>query len=253
MNLIKDRHGTYYAQRKVPERLQVAVARRQAKGKSKQVYLKKFLGTKDLKEANVRGKLVLAEFDRTLSAAAATVASVPVVLRPSLNATEIARMAEYVLHKTLAWDERFRVGGREELKRLEVEVRRQVGEGEELPWAFPYETLPPGGLSVAQLNDNRAQLADSLSMMREALALGDVSAVEDHVAEALDAFGIKLSPGSLSYPHLGIAVLRAYVRALQVLEQRNADTDARWDYRRAPIQKINDAARAMVRERAISR
>jgi hypothetical protein len=27
MGLIKDRHGTYYAQKKVPERLQAAVAR----------------------------------------------------------------------------------------------------------------------------------------------------------------------------------------------------------------------------------
>ena len=37
-------------------------------------------------------------------------------LRQNLNATEIARMAEYVFAKQLAWDERFRVGGREELK-----------------------------------------------------------------------------------------------------------------------------------------
>jgi hypothetical protein len=65
-------------------------------------------------------------------------------------------MAEYVFAKQLAWDERFRVGGREELKRLEIEVRQQSAEGEELePWAFPYETLPPHGLSLDQLRYRR--------------------------------------------------------------------------------------------------
>jgi hypothetical protein len=55
-------------------------------------------------------------------------------------------MAEYVFAKQLAHDERFRVGGREELKRLEVEVSHQLAEGEDFePWAFPYETLPPHG------------------------------------------------------------------------------------------------------------
>lgn len=53
MGLTKDRHGTYYAQRKVPERLQEAVARVLNSEEPKQVYLKKSLGTKVLKEANV--------------------------------------------------------------------------------------------------------------------------------------------------------------------------------------------------------
>jgi hypothetical protein len=66
MGLMKDRHGTYYAQRRVPPRLQEAVARVLDNGKDRQVYLKKSLGTKDLKEANVRAKPVLAGFDRCL-------------------------------------------------------------------------------------------------------------------------------------------------------------------------------------------
>ncbi len=224
MGLMKDRHGTWYARVKVPERLQTAVARVLDQGKKRQSFLKKSLGTKDLKTANVRAKPVLAGFDRTLSAATALAepATVAASQRESLSTTEISRMAEYVFAKQLAWDERFRVGGREELKRLEAQVRGQF-RGEVLePWAFPYETLPAHGLSVEQLSDNREQLADSLSTMREALALGDVSSVEDHTAEALEAFGIKLMPGSLSYPQLGIAILRAYVRSLQAIEQRNA-------------------------------
>ncbi len=58
MGLHKDRHGTYYARHKVPLRLQGAVARVLENGKSKQVWLKRSLGTKVLSEANVRGKPV---------------------------------------------------------------------------------------------------------------------------------------------------------------------------------------------------
>jgi hypothetical protein len=95
MGLIKDRHGTFYAQQKVPERLQVAVARYLGNGKPRQVYQKKSLGTKDLRTANVRAKPVLAAFDRVLrEAAALAVPKSAPPLRSSLNAAEIARMSE---------------------------------------------------------------------------------------------------------------------------------------------------------------
>lgn len=81
--LIKDRHGTYYAQRKVPERLQEAVARVLNSEKPKQVFLKKSLGTKVFKEANVAATLVLAEFNRTLASAEALLKERPVI--PSLS------------------------------------------------------------------------------------------------------------------------------------------------------------------------
>jgi hypothetical protein len=50
MGIIKDRHGTYYVQRRVPERLQEEVARVLNTGE-RRVSLKKSLGTKSLKEA----------------------------------------------------------------------------------------------------------------------------------------------------------------------------------------------------------
>lgn len=123
MGLIKDRHGTYYAQRKVPERLQEAVARIRKLDKPRLVFLKVSLGTKNLKEANVRAKLVLADFDNTLRQAE-TLLGQPkptVSLRTSLNDAEIKRMAEYIYAKELAWDERTRYG-RDELKRMEADT-----------------------------------------------------------------------------------------------------------------------------------
>lgn len=225
MGLIKDRHGTYYAQQKVPERLQAAVARVLGRGKSRQAHLKKSLGTKDLRQANIRAKPVLAGFDRTIAEATALMAkgAAEPLLRTNLNETEIARMAEHVYATALAWDERWRVGGREELRRSEAEIREQLEPGEDLPpFKFPYESQPPHGRSIVLHAHEVENLAEDLHDLRSSLALGDISAVEHHVDEALKAFGIKLAPGSLSYPLLGIAVLRAYVRALQDLEKRNA-------------------------------
>lgn len=222
MGLIKDRHGTYYAQKRVPDRLQQAVARVLKSSRSRQVFLKKSLGTKVLAEANRRAKPVLMEFDRALATAEALTAPKQrtVSLRAELNDTEIKRMAEYVYAKTLKWDERFRFG-RDEWKRLEDEHDRLQGTTPD-PWVLPYDQLPPHGFSPAILAEQRALLADDLRDMREYLALGDIAAVEDHTIEALSAFGIDLDRKSSAYPKLGMEVLRAYVRALQDIEKRNA-------------------------------
>jgi len=65
-NIIKDRHGTYYVRKKVPQGFEEALARVLENGKSRQVWLKRSLGTKDAQDANKRAKAVLIEFDRTL-------------------------------------------------------------------------------------------------------------------------------------------------------------------------------------------
>jgi hypothetical protein len=114
MGLIRDRNGMWCVQRKVPERLQIAVARVLNNGKRKQVHLKKSLGTRDLKAANVRATSVIAGFDRIFASAAllSVKAAAPPQQRQSLNGAEIARMAEALYGKLLADDEAFRFGGR---------------------------------------------------------------------------------------------------------------------------------------------
>jgi hypothetical protein len=64
MGIVKDRHGTYCARKKVPQHLEAAVARVLNGRKSRQSWLKRSLRTKDLATANVRAKPVLIEFDR---------------------------------------------------------------------------------------------------------------------------------------------------------------------------------------------
>lgn len=98
MGLMKSRHGTYYAQRKVPERLQEAVARVLNTGRDRQVFLKKSLGTKKLKATHV-----LAGFDRTLADAEALLKERPVI--PTINNAQIKRMAESYYAAMLANDE----------------------------------------------------------------------------------------------------------------------------------------------------
>ena len=93
MGLHKDRHGTYYARKRVPQGLQEAVAGVLDNGKSRQVWLKRSLGTKALTEANVRGKPVQMEFDRIIAQAEAQLKERPV--RTSLSNIEIKRVAEY--------------------------------------------------------------------------------------------------------------------------------------------------------------
>ena len=104
-DLIKDRYGTYYAQRKVPERLQREVAAVLNHATGRKPFLKKSLGTKILSQANITAKPVLMEFDRILRAAEALKDARPAT-RASLSPAEIDRMAEYVYAKALEWDER---------------------------------------------------------------------------------------------------------------------------------------------------
>jgi hypothetical protein len=221
--LIQNSAGVWCVQRKVPERLQAAVARILGGKKQTQVYLKKSLATKDRREANRRATHALADIDRTLREAEALTRkpTVKAAARTSLTDTEIKRMAEYVYATALAWDERTRYG-RDELKRMEAEHLRLEGRPLSGPWAIPYEALPEHGLSPAQLADRREQLAEELKDMREYLALGNISAVEHHIIDALDAFQIDLDRQSATYPKLGMEVLRTYVRALQAIEQRDA-------------------------------
>lgn len=226
MGVIKDRNGTYYAQQKVPERLQHAVALVLGNGKPRQVNLKRSLGTKDLKTANRVAKPVQVRFDEVLQQAEALVraADMPLTRRTSVSDAEIAKIAEYVFAKGLAFDERMRFGGKPEWLQLHEDARRQVeAEGRQLePGGYDLDELKPYGSPEGWLEQERESVADYLSTMREALARGDISAVEDEVDIALADFSISLDPGSASYGKVGTAVLHRYVEMLEAIEARNA-------------------------------
>ncbi|MGY8678572.1 hypothetical protein Q2941_12290 [Bradyrhizobium sp. UFLA05-153] len=88
---------------RVPERLQEAVARVLNADEPRRVFLKKSLGTKSLKAANVAATHVLADFDRTIAKAEALLVERPVT--PTLSDAQIKRMAEHHYATMLANDE----------------------------------------------------------------------------------------------------------------------------------------------------
>ncbi|MDA9432083.1 hypothetical protein XH88_09865 [Bradyrhizobium sp. CCBAU 51627] len=204
-----------------PKGLRAAVALVLKNGKTSQANLKRSLGTKDRREANIRAKPVLAEFDRIIAKAKASLAAttVSVVKRISLNETEIKRMAEWVYAKALAWDERGRFTGREEEKRRYAELERL--EGPLPPPRFPHDDWPQFGVPRELYEEEAAELLDTLQEMRKAAAMGDISAVQDHVQEAMWAFNIELDEHSAAYLRLGTACLHSYLRSLEDIRKRD--------------------------------
>jgi hypothetical protein len=210
VGVIQNRHGTYYAQQRVPERLQEAVALVLGSNKPRQVFLKKSLGTKVLKDANVRAKPVLAGFDQILKRASELVATRNAPKPPqrqSLNAAEMTRMTEAFYAKMLADDEAWRFGGRAFVTRAVEWIKRNENSNFELP--YPLESLPEFGWSPEQLAGQKENMVHELATMREALALGDITAVEDDTALLPFEFDIDLDRKSQSYRELGTNVLQA--------------------------------------------
>jgi integrase len=219
MGLIRDRHGTYYAQRRVPERLQEAVARVLNSSKTRQVFLKKSLGTKALKAANVAATHVLADFDRTIAKAEALLAERPVI--STLTDAQIKRMAESHYAEILADDEEARREGTgEPLFQSVAQQIRDAGEGARTPFAVG--PLPEAGLSDREVRKRTETLESRLEIATKALARGDITIIQEHLDDLQNDFQLNVDRTSASYRKLGMAVLTAHVRAYKDLERRNA-------------------------------
>ncbi|WP_461327976.1 DUF6538 domain-containing protein [Bradyrhizobium huanghuaihaiense] len=220
MGLIRDRHGTYYAQRKVPERLQEAVARVLNSEKAKQVFLKKSLGTKVLKEANVAATHVLADFNRTLARAEALLKERPAI--SSLSDAQIKRMAEFYYALVLAADEEERQEGTGSEPIFQSVAEQLAAAGIEFNTPFKVGELPEAGLSDREVFKRTHALSEDLPDAMAALAKGDVTHVRLDLEELLDEFQLNLDRKSQSYRRLGMAVLSARVRGLKDIKQRNS-------------------------------
>jgi hypothetical protein len=213
MGLLKDRHGTYYARHKVPERLQQAVAQVRADGKAKQVWLKQSLGTKVLSEANRRAKPVQMRFDQIIAQAEELLKAHPV--RTSLSDTEIKRMAEFSYAQALwAHDMFVREAPEEEAdqRRLAIELGDPSDGG---------EPASKFGLSNGQMLDVADNAPRILEAAEAALGRGDIQHAAHKTEDALEAFHIKLDPECGDFRKLGLEILRAHVRALRAMGARH--------------------------------
>ena len=219
MGLMKDRHGTYYARVKVPERLQAAVARVLDQGKDRQSFLKKSLGTKDLKAANIRAKLVQAGFDRVFGEAEKLLATRP--LRDSLSATEIKRLAEIYYASMLDNDETARREGTGSEPVFQSIAAQLTAAGIAVKTPFAVGALPEAGLSAREVYKRAEHLSWELAVTSDALARGDTTVIREELEELLDVYQINLDPKCEAYRRLAMAVLSAHVKALKDIERRN--------------------------------
>src|SRR5262245_7337646 len=208
MGLVKDRHGTFCARKKVPKGFEEAVARVLANGKRRQSWLKRSLGTKRVHEANIRAKPVLMEFDTILERARELLKEKPT--RTALTRTEIKRMAEYYYASVLGNDAALRRHARQIMDEFQDE-------------ATPTVNTPRYGLSEDEFQRiGRAHIKE-LKAAQGALARGNIAFVEGEVEELLnDVFHIRLDRESASYRALGMAVLAGHVKAMQALQRRHA-------------------------------
>jgi integrase len=219
MNVIKNEHGVFHVRKKVPKKLEEATATVMGSSKHRVAWLKKSLGTKDLKAAKVRATPVLMEFDRILAEAEALLVERP--LRTSLELHEIERIADYFFASELAGDEEDRrEGGSEQLFQ---DVARQLSEAG-IDYETPYQAgvAPPKfGLSDREMLRLAETLDWTLPAAQKALARADISHIQWEVDELLKVFRINLDPSSSAYRELGMAVLKAYVRSLHAIALRN--------------------------------
>ena len=195
MGLIKDRNGTYYAQRRVPERLQEAVARVLNSGRDRQVFLKKSLGTKNVKAANVAATHVLADFDRTLADAEALLKDRPLI--PSLTDAQIKRMAESYHAGLLANDEEERREGTGSEAIFQSVAEQLSAAGIEYRTPFAVGALPEAGLSDREIVKRGGTLEYQMAIVPAALARGDITVIREELDELLSAFQLNIDRNEL--------------------------------------------------------
>lgn len=218
MGIIRNEHGTYYARKKVPKELEEATARVLGSAALRVSWLKRTLGTKDLREANILAKPILAGFDRTLASARALLADAP--LRESLTRQEIERIANYHYASMLGTDEQMRREG-DGSEEVFGNVAAQLA-GLGVMAGGPFR--PTGqtfGMSEREWVKKEETLDTVLPACEQSLARGNLTIIEEDMSELMALFRIRLRPDSETYRELGMAVLKEHVRALRAMKQRN--------------------------------
>jgi integrase len=219
MGVIKNEHGVYIVRLKVPKGLEGPVAQVLGNGKSRQEFLQQSLRTKDKDDAKRRAPAVLTSFNRVLDRARA-LQSAP--QRAKLSDAEIARIADVHYHAVLADDEDVRREGTGSEPLFQSVAQQLSQEGIEHNSPFAIGPAPrAAGLSQREEHKLNETVAIVLPHRQRALARGDISVVHDEVEGLLFSLNINLDRSSQDYRKLGMAVLKADVRALQAVAKRS--------------------------------
>src|SRR5262245_13726766 len=220
MGVLRSKDGVYYVRKKVRAKLEHLVHSVLGGSRPRVAWLKRSLRTKDQREANIKAKPILVEFDRVLARAAVLLQDVPRIA--VLSEVLIERIADYLYAWMLEEDEDLRREGTGS-EDLFQEIARQLREAG-IPFVSPFSTngaRPAYGLSDRETLKLREDTDGVLPLAKEALARGNVSFVREQLDELLGVFRINLDPSGPGYRRLGMAVLRRYVQALQAIQRRN--------------------------------
>jgi integrase len=204
----------------VPAHLQEAVAHILDTDEPRRVFLKKSLGTKKLKEAKAAAPHIVADFNRILGEAEASLKERPLVT--TLTDTQIKRMAESYYAKMLADDEKERREGTGSEPVFQRIAKQLSAAGIEHLTPFAVGELPEAGLSEREIYKRKETLDFQLAIVPDALARGDSTVISEELDELLYLFQINLDRKSEAYRKLGMAALAAHVRGLKDIERRDA-------------------------------
>jgi hypothetical protein len=125
MGVWKSKDGVYYVRKKVPAKLEETVPTVLGGARPRRAWLKQSLHTMDLREANIKAKPVLMEYDRVLAKAAALLQEIPLV--SDLSEAHIEQMAAYLYSSMLEEDEESRrdgTGSEERFQDVAEQLRR---------------------------------------------------------------------------------------------------------------------------------
>jgi integrase len=226
MGMIKNEYGVWHVRRKVPKALEVATARVMGVPKERVSWLKETLGSKDEKRARVLAKPVMMKFDRILAQAEALLVEHPV--RTELTEAEIKQIADYFYAHELGADEAQREEGIGSDPVFGSVHRQLVKAGIEFETPFDVAEENGSGLSDRMMHKIEEDVSIVLPAAKEALARGNVNFIRYELNELLQVFRINLDPACADYRKVALAVIKAFVRALEdvLARHRGAPIDS---------------------------
>jgi hypothetical protein len=141
-------------------------------------------------------------------------------MRTTLEKREINQITnDFFAHQLAIDDEDRREGGSEQL--FQSPARRLSVAGLEYTTAYQVGDPPKVGLSDREMRKRAETVAWTLQPAKQALARGDYSFLRWEIDELLKVFRINLDPMSASHRELGLAMLRAYVKSIEAIAQRD--------------------------------
>ena len=200
--------GVYYFRRAVPDDIRATIGK---------TMVKQSLRTRDVAEAKRRALPIAMRTETDFQTARERRSALP---RNDLTEAERARLVASYLHMRLSEDEARRIRGSKEdddlYKSLKAQVEAHGGAGS----FTDEEATARVGLSDRAYH-KKAETLIVLPGLREQLARGDTSIVEDDVDAFLEMGGINLDRASPDYRRLSYEFLKTAVQANEAIAKRH--------------------------------